>query len=166
VAIPADAAANTRITCPASDVIVNEQSPTADGRGIVVNGLHIIGASSAAARRPGHQPRDSGVVCPNGKGSEIAEGLDAPDITFDKDATPSTARAGDTVTYNATVTNTSDAPVRRHLVHRPPETRCRVRVDLGGLRTEADDPGAGARRRRARTSSCARRTSSSRPKAS
>ena len=104
-------APNTRITIPGiATVIINEQNPTADGRGIVVNGLHIIGASPLLRGDLIISHAVSGVVCPNGKGSEIAEGLRAPAITFDKDATPSTAQAGDTVTYNATVTNTSEQP--------------------------------------------------------
>jgi uncharacterized repeat protein (TIGR01451 family) len=104
-------APNTRITIPnIATVIINEQNPTADGRGIVVNGLHIIGASPLLRGDLVISHAVSGVVCPNGRGAEIAEGLQAPAITFDKDATPSTAQAGDTVTYNATVTNTSEAP--------------------------------------------------------
>ncbi len=104
-------APNTRITIPGvATVIVNEQNPTADGRGIVVNGLHVIGLSPLLRGDLVISHAVSGVVCPNGKGSEIAEGLKAPDITFDKDASPSTAKAGDTVTYNATVTNTSALP--------------------------------------------------------
>lgn len=110
-AIPADVPPNTRIDIPGiATVIVNEQHPTADGRGIVVNGLHVIGASPLLRGDLVISHAVSGVTCPNGRGSEIAEGLEAPDITFAKDATPSTARAGDTVTYDATVTNTSDAP--------------------------------------------------------
>jgi uncharacterized repeat protein (TIGR01451 family) len=103
---------NTRIDLPVVGVtvIVNEQRPTADGRGIVVNGLHIIGDGTLVRGDLVISHAVSGVVCPNGKGSEIAEGLEAPEITFDKDATPSTAQAGDTVTYNATVTNTSEEP--------------------------------------------------------
>jgi uncharacterized repeat protein (TIGR01451 family) len=110
-AIPADVPPNTRIDIPGvATVIVNEQHPTASGRGIVVNGLHIIGASPLLRGDLVVSHAVSGVTCPNGRGSEIAEGLEAPDITFAKDATPSTARAGETVTYNATVTNTSDVP--------------------------------------------------------
>ena len=109
--IPANPRPNTRIDIPGlATVIVNEQQPAANGRGIVVNGLHIIGASPLLRGDLIISHATSGVVCPNGKGSEVAEGLEAPDITFDKNATPSTARAGDTVTYRATVTNTSDAP--------------------------------------------------------
>ena len=110
-AIPADVPPNTVIPLPGiGSVIVNEQHPSASGRGIVVNGLHVIGASPLLRGDLIISHAVSGVTCPNGKGSEVAEGLEAPDITFAKTATPSTARAGDTVTYRATVTNTSDAP--------------------------------------------------------
>lgn len=110
-AIPADVPPNTRIDIPGvATVIVNEQHPTADGRGIVVNGLHVIGASPLLRGDLIVSHAVSGVVCPNGKGTEIAEGLEAPDITFAKDASPSTAaQAGDTVTYTVAVTNDSDA---------------------------------------------------------
>jgi uncharacterized repeat protein (TIGR01451 family) len=102
---------NTRIDIPGlATVIVNEQHPTADGRGIVVNGLHVIGASPLLRGDLVISHAVSGVVCPNGAGSEIAEGLEAPDITFAKDAEPSTAQPGDTVTYTATVTNASEEP--------------------------------------------------------
>ena len=101
---------NRRIDIPGvATVIVNEQHPTADGRGIVVNGLHIIGASPLLRGDLIISHAVSGVVCPNGKGSEFLPPLTKPDITFTKDASPSTAKAGDTVTYTATVTNTSTA---------------------------------------------------------
>ena len=110
-AIPADVPPNTEIPLPGiGTVIVNEQHPSATGRGIVVNGLHVIGSGPLLRGDLVISHAVSGVACPNGKASEIAEGLEAPDIAFDKTATPTTARAGDTITYNATVTNTSDAP--------------------------------------------------------
>ncbi|MCW2606138.1 MAG: hypothetical protein JWO60_831, partial [Frankiales bacterium] len=101
---------NTVIEVPGvAKVIVNEQHPTASGRGIVVNGVHVIGESPLLRGDLIISHAVSGVVCANGKGSEVAEGLQAPDITFDKQAAPSTARPGETVTYTATVENTSDA---------------------------------------------------------
>lgn len=88
-------------------VILNEQHPSANGRGIVVNGLHIIGASPLLRGDLIISHAVSGVVCPNGAKSQFEDPLKKPDIVFDKDANPSTANAGDTVTYTAKVTNTS-----------------------------------------------------------
>jgi uncharacterized repeat protein (TIGR01451 family) len=114
---------NRRIDIPGlATVIVNEQHPSADGRGIVVNGLHIIGASPLLRGDLIISHAVSGVVCPNGKGSEFTAPLTKPDITFGKDANPSTANAGDTVTYTSTVTNTStaDCDVLRYFDHLDP----------------------------------------------
>ena len=119
-AIPASPPPNTVIALPGiGSVIVNEQHPAANGRGIVVNGLHIIGASPLLRGDIIVSHAVSGVVCPNGKGSELPLGGKKPDITFDKDASPSTAKAGQTVTYTATVTNTSaaDCDVLRFVDH-------------------------------------------------
>ena len=116
-------APNTRIDIPGvATVIVNEQRPSASGRGIVVNGLHIIGASPLLRGDLIISHAVSGVSCANGKGSEVAEGLQAPDIAFDKTADPTTARAGDTVTYSTTVRNTSERPcdVLRYIDHLNP----------------------------------------------
>jgi uncharacterized repeat protein (TIGR01451 family) len=112
-AIPDALALNTpnqRIDIPGiATVILNEQHPSANGRGIVVNGLHIIGASPLLRGDLIISHAVSGVVCPNGKGSEFSDPLKTPDIKFAKDASPSIANAGDTVTYTSTVTNTSAA---------------------------------------------------------
>jgi uncharacterized repeat protein (TIGR01451 family) len=122
-AIPANPPPNTTIPLgPIGSVIVNEQHPSANGRGIVVNGLHVIGASPLLRGDLIISHAVSGVVCPNGAGSAIDQGLAKPDITFAKDANPSTANAGDTVTYTATVTNTStaDCDVLRFFDHLDP----------------------------------------------
>jgi uncharacterized repeat protein (TIGR01451 family) len=101
---------NRRIDIPGlATVIVNEQHPSANGRGIVVNGLHIIGASPLLRGDLIISHAVSGVVCANGAGADNGT-LPKPDITFAKNANPSTAKAGDTVTYTSTVTNTSTAP--------------------------------------------------------
>lgn len=134
-------APNTTITIPGvATVIVNEQHPTASGRGIVVNGVHVIGASPLLRGDLILSHAVSGVVCPNGKGAEVAEGLQAPDITFSKAVTPSTARAGDTVTYTAKVTNTSDeaCDVISFVDHLSPVLE--FVSTAGGFGTEADDP--------------------------
>lgn len=98
-------------------IILNEQHPAASGRGIVVNGVHIIASGVGAVPVGGSLIRgdvvishaESGVVCPGGPGSALG-GLPAPDITFTKVATPTSVKAGATVTYTATVKNTSQAP--------------------------------------------------------
>ena len=110
-AIPLDVPPNTVIPLPGiGSVIINEQHPSASGRGIVVNGLHIIGASPLLRGDLIISHAVSGVTCANGNASAIAPGLKAPDITFDKDASPSTATPGTQVTYTATIKNTSAAP--------------------------------------------------------
>lgn len=111
--IPANPPPNTRITVPGvATVIINEQTATADGRGFIVNGVHVIGASPLLRGDLIISHALSGVVCPNGAGSTApAPGQPgAPDIRFTKDANPSTAKKGDTVTYTATAKNTSERP--------------------------------------------------------
>jgi uncharacterized repeat protein (TIGR01451 family) len=132
---------NTRIEIPGvATVIVNEQHPSADGRGIVVNAVHVIGASPLLRGDLIISHAVSGVVCPNGRAAEVAEGLFAPDIRFDKDAAPFTARPGDTVTYTATVTNTSDEPcdVLRFVDHLHPVFE--FVSTTGAFGDRADDP--------------------------
>lgn len=98
-------------------VILNEQHPAASGRGIVVNGLHLIASGTGALPVGGAVLRgdviishaQAGVVCPGGPGSDLA-GLPAPDITFDKTASAQRIAPGDTVTYTATLTNSSQTP--------------------------------------------------------
>ncbi|MCU1588274.1 MAG: putative internalin [Frankiales bacterium] len=95
-------------------VILNEQHPAAAGRGLVVNGLHVIAANTGQLPIGGQVIRGdvvvshavSGVVCPGGPGTDNG-GLPTPDISFAKTAAPLTPEAGDSVTYTATVTNTS-----------------------------------------------------------
>lgn len=89
-------------------VIANEQHQTADGRGLVVNGLHIYDVSGAAV--PGLFTGDiivahamSTVNCPNGAPSTGA----GNDIVITKNADKATARPGDTVTYTAVIENNS-----------------------------------------------------------
>jgi uncharacterized repeat protein (TIGR01451 family) len=124
-AIPADVPPNTVIPLgipgvgSLGSVIVNEQHPTADGRGIVVNGVHVIGASPILRGDLIISHAVSGVGCPAlppNKTLQCTGPCDysgvvgaKPEITFTKDANPSTAKAGDTVTYTATVTNKSAA---------------------------------------------------------
>ena len=104
-------------------VILNEQHPTADGRGIVVNGIHVVGTGPLLRGDLIVSHAVSGVVCPNGKGSDFTGVPNSkPIITFDKDASPSTAEAGSTITYTSTVTNasTTDCAVLRYTDHLDP----------------------------------------------
>ncbi len=105
--VPANPAPNTVIEIPGvAKVIINEEHPAATGRGIVVNAVHIIGESPVLRGDIIISHAVSGVVCPNGAGSNPGP-LPVPDITFTKTAAPTTAHAGDTVTYTARITNTS-----------------------------------------------------------
>ena len=80
-------------------VILNEQHPASVGRGLVVNGLHIIAANTGALPIGGSIIRGdivvshavSGVVCPGGPGADNG-GLPTPDISFAKTAAPLTPR--------------------------------------------------------------------------
>ena len=116
-------APNTKVASPVLSllgltVILNEQHPTANGRGFVVNGVHIIAAKQGAAIPVGGTVLRgdvvishalSGVVCPGGQGSTApAPGAPgAPDLVFAKTVSQDTAKAGDVLTYTATVTNNS-----------------------------------------------------------
>ena len=103
-------------------LIINEQHPSADGRGIVVNGLHLIGTGPLLRGDLIISHAVSGVACPNlpNPQDECLTPPCAPSdftgvpgakpvITFNKAANPSTAKAGDTVTYTSTVKNVSTA---------------------------------------------------------
>jgi len=114
--------ANTKVLDPVLSVlgltiILNEQHPASLGRGLVVNGIHVIASGTGAIPLGGAVLRGdiviahavSGVVCPGGPGSDNG-GLPKPDISFFKSASPSVAKPGDTVTYTALVTNQSTTP--------------------------------------------------------
>lgn len=128
-------------------VILNEQHPAASGRGIVVNGIHVIAADTGVVPVGGAVLRgdvivshaQAGVFCPGGPGSDNG-GLPAPDIRFAKTGAPSSVQAGDTVTYTATVTNTSTAPceVLKLIDHVAPAFAL-VSSD-GPFGTELEDP--------------------------
>ncbi|HUR50782.1 MAG TPA: choice-of-anchor P family protein [Mycobacteriales bacterium] len=99
------------------NIILNEQHPASTGRGLVVNGIHIIANASGALPIGGSVIRGdiiiahavSGVVCPGGPGTDNG-GLPKPDISFVKSASPTVAHPGDTVTYTAQITNQSTTP--------------------------------------------------------
>lgn len=103
-------------------VVLNEQHPTADGRGLVVNAVHIYNYEPSVAN--GIMEGDiivahamSTVNCPNGKGST---GANNP-VFITKTASKSDAKPGDEVTYTATVQNKSSEPclVNQFIEHMP-----------------------------------------------
>jgi uncharacterized repeat protein (TIGR01451 family) len=150
IPLPTDVPPNTKIAeqvlAPLGlTIIANEQHPTADGRGIVVNGLHIIGSDSGAAIPIGGSVLRgdviiahslAGVVCPNGAGTTATN----PEIVFTKNASPTTAKPGQTVTYTATVTNKSATPcdVLRFVDHLSPAFS--IGSTAGGFGTAYDKP--------------------------
>jgi uncharacterized repeat protein (TIGR01451 family) len=90
-------------------VMLNEQHPTADGRGMVVNAIHIYNSDPTI---PAIFTGDvivshamSTVNCPNGAGST---GPGDSDIYIEKNADKARAKVGETVTYSASITNNSD----------------------------------------------------------
>jgi uncharacterized repeat protein (TIGR01451 family) len=114
-------AANTTIDLVVAKVIRNEQHPANDGRGLVVNAIHVI--STAASNPLLHvdiivSHAMSTVNCPGGPGSTGAGST----ITMTKDAAPTVAKAGTEVTYTAHVTNagTADCFVTEFLEHLAP----------------------------------------------
>ena len=125
VVVPANPPANTTIALGAVTVIVNEQHPTADGRGLVVNGVHIIAPGTLGGTPFPTQALIQGdiiishavstVVCPgtfdqNGNPIAGAPGgstatPDTTPIEILKTPSPSAVAPGGTVTYTAKITN-------------------------------------------------------------
>jgi hypothetical protein len=99
-------APNTVIDLTVAKVILNEQRPAFDGRGIVVNAIHVISTSTGDALFRGDiivSHAMSTVSCPNGAGTTGSSNV----LKMVKNATPSVATPGTEVTYQAKVTNTS-----------------------------------------------------------
>ncbi|HVE99080.1 MAG TPA: hypothetical protein VNA12_07860 [Mycobacteriales bacterium] len=95
-------------------LIINEQHPSADGRGIVVNGLHLFDSDPAGTGaifdgdiRVSHA--SSAVNCPNGRGST---GLATTQILINKVTSKGVARPGEELTYTTTIQNKSTQPCR------------------------------------------------------
>lgn len=129
-------------------VILNEQHLTADGRGIVVNAIHIY------QFEPGTVPTVvtgdiviahamSTVNCPNGAGTTGGQNP----VNIVKEVDSSTASPGDTLTYTATVENRSEADcaVNRFIDHLPaPFEFVSTSGDFGDTATTVARPGGGA----------------------
>ncbi|HVF20795.1 MAG TPA: hypothetical protein VNA14_11200 [Mycobacteriales bacterium] len=128
-------------------VILNEQHPTADGRGLVVNAIHIYQFDPALV--PSLFVGDivvahamSTVNCPNGAGSTGGDNA----VMIVKNVDTSTAMRGDTLTYTATVQNKSAAtcPVNRFIDHLPgPFEFVSTSGDFGTVATTVARPGGG-----------------------
>jgi len=101
-------APNTVIDLGVAKVILNEQHLANDGRGIVVNAIHVLSTGTGDAIFRGDvivSHAMSTVACPNGQGSTGGDSA----ISFIKRATPTAVAPGDTVTYDAKIKNTSTA---------------------------------------------------------
>lgn len=109
VVVPNNPAPNTVIPLGLLTVIVNEQHPASDGRGLVVNALHVTSTGAGSPLLHGDiivSHALSTVVCPNGAGST---GGSSP-ITLNKTASVSSVHPGDQFSYSATITNHSTTP--------------------------------------------------------
>lgn len=134
---------NTVIDLGVARVILNEQHPASDGRGIVVNAIHVISTTSGDPLLRGDvivSHAMSTVRCNNGAGSTGAANL----VQIVKTVTPSTSEAGGQVTYSATITNNAaeDCLVNRVVDHLPPGfSLVSTAGDLGATATTAPRPG-------------------------
>ena len=104
--VPANPAPNTTIPLGLLTVIVNEQHPAADGRGLVVNAIHVVSTQAGGGLLKGDiivAHALSTVICPNGAAST---GGSSP-IVLSKTASVTSVHPGDQFSYAATITNKS-----------------------------------------------------------
>ena len=120
VAVPVNPAPNTAIQLGAVTVIINEQHPTSDGRGLVVNGIHIIAPGSLGGTPFPSAPLIQGdiiishavstVVCPatgpGGGGGSTSTNETTP-IELTKSAASPTTPQGGTNSYTIDIINHS-----------------------------------------------------------
>lgn len=100
---------NTVIDLGVAKVILNEQRPAFDGRGIVVNAIHVTSTNTADALFRGDivvSHAMSTVNCPNGAGTTGTDNV----VKLVKDVTPTSGTAGTQLTYTAKVTNNFTEP--------------------------------------------------------
>ncbi|HEU0130706.1 MAG TPA: choice-of-anchor P family protein [Mycobacteriales bacterium] len=114
-------APNTVIDLVVAKVILNEQHPANDGRGLVVNAIHVVSTTTGDPLLRGDiivSHAMSTVNCPGGPGSTGGGST----ITMAKDAAPTVATAGTEVTYTAQVKNTGtvDCLVNEFIEHLAP----------------------------------------------
>jgi uncharacterized repeat protein (TIGR01451 family) len=97
---------NTVIDLQVAKVILNEQHPASDGRGFVVNAIHVISTTTGDPLLRGDivvAHAVSTVSCPGGPGSTGSTN----EVQITKTVSPETAAPGDTLTYTAKITNKS-----------------------------------------------------------
>jgi uncharacterized repeat protein (TIGR01451 family) len=138
-------APNTVIDLQVIKIILNEQHPASDGRGFVVNAIHVVSTTTGAEVFSGDiivSHAMSTVVCPNGAGSTGGENP----VQITKDVVPSSTTAGQQVTYTATFTNDAelDCLVNEAIDHLPIGfTLVSTAGDLGDTSATRDRPGGG-----------------------
>jgi uncharacterized repeat protein (TIGR01451 family) len=136
---------NTVIELPVANVILNEQHPASDGRGYVVNAVHVVSTTTGDPLFRGDvivSHAMSTVVCPNGAGSTGGENP----IQITKDVAPSSTTAGGQVTYTATFANDAetDCLVTEAIDHLPIGfTLVSTAGDLGDTSATRNRPGGG-----------------------
>jgi hypothetical protein len=137
---------NTVIALPVANVILNEQHPASDGRGWVVNAIHVVSTTEGDPLFRGDvivSHAMSTVVCPNGAASTGGENP----IQITKDVVPSSTTAGSQVTYTATFTNDDpdvDCLVTEAIDHLPIGfTLVSTAGDLGDTSSTRNRPGGG-----------------------
>jgi uncharacterized repeat protein (TIGR01451 family) len=111
---------NTVIDLQIAKVILNEQHPASDGRGFVVNAIHVISTTAGDPLLRGDivvAHAVSTVSCPGGPGSTGGQN----EVQITKTVSPETAAPGDTLTYTAKITNKAAQPclVTKAIDHLP-----------------------------------------------
>ncbi|GAC1532388.1 MAG: hypothetical protein NVS3B12_10030 [Acidimicrobiales bacterium] len=146
--VPASPPPNTVIPLGVLTVIVNEQHPADDGRGFVVNALHVFGNSAAAGLFTGDLiigHAFSSVSCANGAATTGAPATNP--IVMVKTATPTSVDPGGSVTYSVAIKNnskTNDCLVNSFVDHLSPAFNYQSTAgDLGSMATPSPRPGGG-----------------------
>lgn len=113
-------APNTVIDLGIAKLILNEQRPAFDGRGIVVNAIHVVSTNTGDPLLRGDvvvSHAMSTVNCPNGAGTTGTDSV----VKLIKDVTPTSGVTGTQLTYTAKVTNNAtEACLINHVVDHLP----------------------------------------------
>lgn len=113
-------APNTVIDLGVAKLILNEQRPAFDGRGIVVNAIHVVSTNTGDPLLRGDivvSHAMSTVNCPNGAGTTGTDSV----VKLIKDVTPTSGVTGTQLTYTAKVTNNAtEACLVNHVIDHLP----------------------------------------------